>query len=169
MRVSHIALDLSVQDLNSILAEWVEKVPLRIVDIDEAGIRGQVRLWWWNIDFTARPSVHNSSEIAVDISAHKLVPIPPALVHLHLREAVKDAPPGVDVIRQTLTVHLPSLLRPFGLSLAVQELRTGHGCLHIVVDNVEWAQVRRWLSPPSVSRVAPGAADHNPAAASPGS
>ncbi|MCL6548188.1 MAG: hypothetical protein K6T30_04670 [Alicyclobacillus sp.] len=145
VRVSHICLDLDVRDLNTLLAEFLPEPDIRVVDIRTDGVHGHVRLWWWNIDFVARPCASGPAVIAVDVSAHKLVPIPSAIVHFHLREAMKDAPPGVDVIRQTLTVHLPSVLKPFGLSLEVQEFRAHDGYIRIVADNVEWNHAQRFF------------------------
>lgn len=137
MRLSHLALELSVSDINELLREVAPDLKVRITEIDHDGIHGQLKLLIWNVDFTARPSCSAEQEtLSIDIGARKLVPIPSPIVQRQLQEAVKDAPPGVDVIRQTLRVHLPSLLAPFGVSLKVKELRCGIGKVMLSVGDV---------------------------------
>lgn len=135
MRVSHVEVRLSSADLNDWMAELSPDLKARIVDISESGVHGQIRLLVWNIDFVARPSADWATDtITLEISAHKLVNIPSALVERQLKEALKDGPPGVEVLRQSLRIHVPALLQPLGVTLRVKELRCQVGYLVLVLE-----------------------------------
>jgi hypothetical protein len=138
VRLSQVIVYVSVDDLNRAIEELAPDAKARVVRIDGDGIHGEVRLWIWSIDFLARPSIGADGQVSIEVSAQKLVPIPSAIVERQLRMAVKDAPVGVDVIQQTLRIHLSSLLKPFGVSLALRELRTVDGYLRIAAEAVEF-------------------------------
>ncbi|WAH37024.1 hypothetical protein [Alicyclobacillus dauci] len=134
MRISHVNVQLSADDINGWITELAPDLKLRITDIKEDGVHGQLKILMWNIDFLARPHCYRErEEVAVEISAHKLVPIPAAIVQRSLQEAMKDAPQGVDVLRQILKVHLPSILHPLGIALKVEDFtcREGHVVLNV--------------------------------------
>lgn len=145
MRISHVTVDINTQDLNSLLEEFLPDSSVRIVDITESGIRGQVKLLLWSVDFIARPA-SGDDDVSLDISAYKMIPIPSALVQRSLKEAIKDAPAGVDVIRQSLRVHLPALLGPLGIDMTVRELRVYDGYLRVTVDNVQLPKLNALLA-----------------------
>ncbi|MBX6353557.1 MAG: hypothetical protein IRZ10_09510 [Thermoflavifilum sp.] len=138
MRISQVILHVSADDLNRAIAEFAPDTKARVTRIDSEGIHGEVRLWIWSVDLLLRPSVTADGQVAIEVSAQKLVPIPSAIVERQLRLAMKDAPAGVDVFQQALRVHLPSLLRPFGVSLALRELRTMDGYLRVAAEAVEF-------------------------------
>lgn len=127
------------------IAEFAPEAKITVTHVDESGIYGQVKLLLWNVDFVARLSCTAEGEVSIEVAAHKLVPIPGMIVNRQLREAVKDAPPGVDVIQQALKVHLPSLLRPFGASLGIQEIRTYSGYIRLKVDKVRLPNLKELL------------------------
>lgn len=152
MRISRVNIELSADDLNSLIEEFAPDAPIRITHITPDGLHGQLKLLLWSVDFTARvwcgvegegsavdaagSGVQDAersapSTVFVDVSAHKLVAIPSMIVERQLREAVKDAPDGIDVIRTTLRVHLPSLLQPLGVTMAMEALETVEGALRI--------------------------------------
>ncbi len=137
MRISHVRVDLSTDDINSLIADFAVDSNLRITDIREDGICGQVKFLLLNVDFIAKPSSGTEYEASIDIAAHKLVAIPGTVVNRQLREAMKDAPPGIDVIRNSLVVHVPSLLRTLGIGIKIRELRCYNGYLHVHVEDVE--------------------------------
>lgn len=137
MKIHHVSIDLSVDDLNSMVREFAPEAKIRILTIDSDGIRGQVKLLWWSVDFLAIPLNGSDGTVSVDISASKLVPIPPALVERQLKEAVRMAPSGVDVIQQALKVHLPSILSPFGIALTVKDISTDRGMLHVSIQSID--------------------------------
>jgi len=136
MRLSRVVIDVGISDLNEMLVEFMPDAKARVLDIQEQGIIGQVKLLLWNIDFVARPSSSKSDELAIEINASKLVPIPSAIVQRQLKEAIKEAPAGIDVIQQTLKVHLPSVLGPLGVNLAVRELSCHNGYVRLAVDGL---------------------------------
>lgn len=136
MRISQVSLQLSAEDLNAILVEFVPDAPVRVTAIEPDAIKGQIRLLFWHVDFIARPAVGLDSEVSIEISAHKMWAIPAAIVGRQLKEAIKDAPPGVDVIRQSLQVRLPELLRPLGIQLAITQFCALDGILQVTVENV---------------------------------
>lgn len=146
MRISTVSIELSTEDINSLLEEFASEARMRLTNISPDGIRGQVKFFLWNVDFLAKPSFGINSEVSLEVSAHKLVPIPPAIVQRQLKEAVKDAPPGVDAIRQALKVHLPSLLQPFGISLGLQSLECHEGFVRITVDSVQLPKLKELIS-----------------------
>jgi hypothetical protein len=146
VRISTVTIELSTEDINSLLEEFASETRIRLTDISPDGIRGHVKLFLWNVDFLAKPSFGIHSDVSLDVSAHKLVPIPSAIVQRQLKEAVKDAPPGVDVIRQALRVHLPSLLEPFGISLGLQELQCHQGFVRVTVDSVQLPKLKQLVS-----------------------
>jgi len=148
VRVSQVTIDLTSQDINEMIEEFAEDVKIQVTDIREDGIHGHVKLLLWNIDFTARPSTTGDGEVSLIVAAHKLVPIPSAIVERQLKSAVKDAPAGIDVIQQAIKVHLPSLLSPFGISLNVKELRAYQGFLRISVHGVQLPSLKQLLKPP---------------------
>lgn len=152
MRISRVNIELSADDVNSLIEEFAPDAPIRITHITRDGLYGQLKLLLWSVDFTAKvwcggendgstvgadgrgvPDAEGSvpSTVFVDVSAHKLVAIPSMIVERQLREAVKDAPDGIDVIRTTLRVHLPSLLIPLGVTMAMEALETADGALRI--------------------------------------
>jgi hypothetical protein len=137
VRVTHLTLDFTVDDLNQLLREFIPDSQLIITAIDRIGIRGQLRFMFWNVDFIARPFSPGADEVSIEITAHKLVPIPPAIIERQLREAIKDAPPGVDVLQQTLKLHVPSILEPFGVRLGIKELQTHEGFVRLAVSGLE--------------------------------
>ncbi|CAM3982075.1 hypothetical protein [Alicyclobacillus pomorum] len=143
MRISHVRVDLSADDINSLIRDFAVDSNLRITDIREDGIHGQVKLLFLNVDFIAKPSSGSEYEASIDIAAHKLVAIPGTVVNRQLREAMKDAPPGIDVIRNSLVVHIPSLLRALGVGIKIRELRCYNGYLRIHVDDVELPLFRK--------------------------
>ncbi|WP_206832696.1 hypothetical protein [Alicyclobacillus fructus] len=133
MRISNVSVRLSADDLNSMIAEFAPDVPLRITAIRPDGVHGQFRFLMWNIDFAARPTCNpERGEIALEISARKLVNIPPAIVQMSLQEAMRDAPNGIEVLRQSLRLNVASLLEPLGISLKLGAFTCGDGAL--VVD-----------------------------------
>jgi hypothetical protein len=136
VRISHICVDLTAEDINSLIADFAADANIRIVDVRPDGIRGQVKFLFWNVDFVARPSSDVEHEVCVNVAAYKLVAIPDVIVNRQLREVVKDAPPGIDVIRNSLVVHVPSLLRTFGIGLKVKELQCHDGFVRLDVEDV---------------------------------
>ena len=153
MRISHITLTLTADDINSILEDFVPDGQIRVVDIIPDAIRGQVRFLWWNIDFIAKPATGPDAEVSIDIAAHKMVPIPAAIVNRQLKEAMRDAPPGIDVIRQSLKVRLSELLRPFGIDMQVSEFEALDGRVQIAVDNTSLTQLNALLGVPKPNPV----------------
>lgn len=147
MRISQISLRLTVEDINSILHDALPDAQLRVTEIVPGTIRGQVRFLFWNIDFVAQPAVGPDSQVSIDVSAHKMVPIPAAIVGRQLREAIKDAPPGVDVIQQSLRVRLPDLLRPFGVQIAITTFHAVDNAIEICVENVSIPELQALLKP----------------------
>lgn len=135
MHISNVIIDLSIEDLNEFIADVAPDLKIHLNDIQPDGFRGHIKLLFWNIDFVARPSFTKNGEVALDVSAHKLVAIPGSIVKYQLKEAIKDAPPGIEVIQQSLRVHLPSILGPFGMALKVSELTMTPGMLRIGVEN----------------------------------
>jgi len=133
LHISNVTIDLCTDDLNSLIQDLAPDLKIRLTDIDDNGLHGHVKLLFWNIDFVARPAFTTSGEVALDVTAHKLVPIPGSLVQHQLKEAIKDAPAGIEVIQQSLRVHLPSLLAPLGMSLKVREITMMNGMLRIAV------------------------------------
>jgi hypothetical protein len=148
VRVSYLGIRLTASDLNESIAEFAPSIQLRINEIREDGMHGQLKFLLWNIDFVAQPSsLQDGSTIFVDVSAHKLIPIPSSLVQYQLKEAMKDAPPGIDVLRQTIKVHLPSILKPFNASLRVREFQCHQGYVSIVFEDCRVSDVRRFFEP----------------------
>ncbi len=146
MRVSQLGIRLTATDLNEAVAEFAPSVQLRVTEIREDGLHGQLKFLLWNIDFVAQPSaMQDGSTVYLDVSAHKLIPIPMTLVQYQLKEAMKDAPPGIDVIRQTIKVHLPSILKPFSASLRVREFECHQGYVSIVFEDCRVSDVRRFF------------------------
>jgi hypothetical protein len=143
MRISNVSIELSTEDINSLLDEFASEARLRLTDISPDGLRGQVKLFLWNVDFLAKPSFGIHSEVSLDVSAHN---IPSAIVQRQLKEAVKDAPAGVDAIRQALKVHLPSLLQPFGISLGLKSLECHQGYIRVTVDSVQLPKLKELMS-----------------------
>ncbi|WP_029422151.1 hypothetical protein [Alicyclobacillus macrosporangiidus] len=140
MRVSQISIVMDRDDLQEWMDELLPKSGVRILSITPEGIRGQVKLLWWYVDFLAVPSIPASDTVAIDISAHKLVPIPSALVQRQLKEAVRDGPPGISVMEESLRVHLPSLLAGLGVHLHVRHLGCEQGRVTVSVEglSVPW-------------------------------
>lgn len=137
MRIHQVTFNLTADDLTSMIHEFAPEAKFRIVDVSPNGIHGHIKLLLWNVDFIARPRSTEDGVVSLEISASKLVPIPPALVQRQLKEAIKDAPSGIDVIQQALKVHLPSILAPFAIQLNVRELRCGEGVLHLAVEDID--------------------------------
>ncbi|QSO47744.1 hypothetical protein [Alicyclobacillus mengziensis] len=137
MKIHHVSIDLSIDDLNAMIREFVPDAKIRILSIDSDGVRGQVKLLWWSVDFLAIPLNGSDGTVSVDVSASKLVPIPSSLVERQLKEAVKSAPSGVDVIQQALKVHLPSILNPLGIGLTVKDISTDRGLLHVSLQSID--------------------------------
>ncbi|MFD1675584.1 hypothetical protein [Alicyclobacillus fodiniaquatilis] len=138
MRISHVSLQLTADDLNQWVQELAPDVKLRISEIREDGVHGQLKFLMWYVDFVARPHCYRDrEEIAVEISARKLVPIPAAIVQRQLEEAMKDAPQGIEVLRQVLKLHVPSLLEPLNIGLNVRDFTCRDGRLLINVDDCE--------------------------------
>lgn len=137
MKIHHVSVDLSIDDINSLVKEFIPDAKIRILSIDADGIRGQIKLLWWHVDFLAVPDKTSDGIVSVDISASKLVAIPSAIIERQLKEAVKSAPDGVNVIQQALKVHLPSILNPFGVSLTVQDISTDRGLLHVSIQSID--------------------------------
>lgn len=136
MHLSHVEFQFSTQDINSLLTEVAPDLKARVVDIVEEGIRGQLRFLFWNIDFIAHPSCDAKTNcLLLDISAKKLVPIPGVVVNRQLQDAMRDAPSGVEVVRQSLKLHLPSILQPLGVGVDVKEIHMSDGMLRVVVEN----------------------------------
>ncbi|KPV44529.1 hypothetical protein [Alicyclobacillus ferrooxydans] len=146
MKIHHVSIDLSIDDLNSMIREFAPDAKIRILSIDADGIRGQVKLLWWSVDFLAIPLNGSDGTVSVDISASKLVPIPSSIVERQLKEAVRSAPSGVDVIQQALKVHLPSILSPFGIALTIKDLSTDRGLLHISINSIDLPSFRQLTS-----------------------
>ncbi|ACV57080.1 hypothetical protein [Alicyclobacillus acidocaldarius] len=138
MRISNIRVRLSADDLNSMIAEFAPDIPLRILAIQPDGVHGQFKFLMWNIDFAARPTCSaDKGEISIEISARKLVNIPPAIVQMSLQEAMKDAPQGIEVLRQSLRLNIASLLEPLGIALKLNEFTCAEGALVIDLARVE--------------------------------
>lgn len=137
MRIHRINLDLTADNLTSMIEQFAPEAKFRVTSITPDGIRGQIKLLLWSVDFTAKPMSTSDGMVSIEIGASKLVPIPPALVQRQLKEAMKDAPTGVDVIQQALKVHLPSILAPFGISLVIRELRLLEGFLHVSIGEID--------------------------------
>lgn len=136
VRISRVVIDLGIADLNEMLVDFLPDAKVRVTDIHEGGIIGQVKLLLWNIDFAARPNSSRPDELSIEVSASKLVPIPSLLVQKSLREAIKDAPNGIDVIQQALKVHLPSILNPLGIYVKIRELKCHNGFIRIGVEGI---------------------------------
>lgn len=150
MRISNVSFRLSAEDLNDIISETAPDVRLRITEIRDDGIHGYLRFLMWNIDFLARPySNRDRDEIAVEISARKLVSIPPAIVNRSLQEAMKDAPTGIEVFRQSLKLHVPSILEPLGVKLTVEDFACRDGHVTVSVSNCDLALLKGKLKLPS--------------------
>ncbi len=146
MRVSHVEIRLTAADLNELIAEFAPDIQLRIMDIQSDGLRGQIKLLLWNIDFIAQPSSRaEGDQVSIDVTAHKLIPIPGALVQRQLKEAIKDAPPGVEVLQQSIKVHVPSILKPFDASIQIREFACHSGYIAIVLDECRVQDVRRFF------------------------
>lgn len=137
MRVSHVTIDLTAADLTDLVHDFAGDDKIVFDSITESGIKGQIKLLLWSVDFVAIPSCTDEGEVSIEITAHKLVPIPSGIVERQLREAVKDAPPGIDVLQQALKVHLPSLLNPLGIAMSVRQLRTYDGFIRIALAEVK--------------------------------
>ncbi|MCL6633428.1 MAG: hypothetical protein K6T63_12450 [Alicyclobacillus herbarius] len=137
MRITHLTLDITVEDLNELLREFIPDSQLVITSIDRLGIHGQLRFLFWNVDFVAKPSSPNAEEVSIEVTAHKLVSIPPAIIERQLREAVKDAPEGVEVLQQALRLNVPLILQPFGVRLGIRELETHDGFVRIALRDLE--------------------------------
>lgn len=146
MRIHHISLDLTAGDLTSMVQEFAPDAKFRITTITPEGIRGQVKLLIWSIDFVARPNHGQHDTVSVEITASKLVPIPNSIVQRQLKEAMRDAPPGIDVIQQALKVHVPSILEPFGVELRIRELRCLEGFLHLSLEDIALPAFTRLMS-----------------------
>jgi len=148
MRISNVKIELTASDLNQWLAEVAPEVKLRIVEIKDDGIHGQFKFLMWNIDFLARPHCYvEREEIAVEISAHKLVNIPASIVQRSLQEAIKDAPTGVEVLRQILKLHVPSILEPLKIGLKVEEFSCRNGSIILQVADCELDFLKGLLTP----------------------
>jgi hypothetical protein len=137
VRLSHLTLDLTAQDLTELVRDFSVEDKIMFDTITEDGIRGRIKLMVWSVDFVAVPSCTEEGEVSIDITAHKLVQIPPGIVERQLREAVKDAPAGIGVLQQALKVHLPSLLSPLGISMTVRQLKCYDGFLRIALARVQ--------------------------------
>ncbi|MCL6455127.1 MAG: hypothetical protein K6T78_16095 [Alicyclobacillus sp.] len=137
MRIHQVSFNLTADDLTSLIQDFAPDAKFRIAEITPSGIHGHIRLLLWSVDFLARPRSSADGVVSLEISASKLVPIPPALVQRQLKEALRDAPNGIDVIHEALTVHLPSVLAPFDLHLTVRELRCGDGILHLTLEDID--------------------------------
>lgn len=146
MHIRRISVELDATDLNSIINEFLPEAPLNVISIDTEGIRGQVRFLFWKIDFVAMPYSLSSDELNIDVNAKKLVTIPTSIIQRQLREAMKDAPPGIDVIQQMLRIKLTPLLAPFGLSLQVEELQVVEGAVRIVLGGIHAQQIALWFN-----------------------
>lgn len=136
MRISRVVIDLGIADLNEMLVDFLPDARLRVTDINENGIIGQVKLLLWNIDFAARPNSNRPDELSLEISASKLVPIPSMIVQRSLRDAIKDAPNGINVIQQALKVHLPSILNPLGIYVKIRELQCHNGFVRVGLEGI---------------------------------
>jgi|GEM_PF-2776802 len=145
MRIRQISLEIDAGDINSIFADFLPDVPLRVTSIDQEGIKGQIHVLWWNIDFVAMPYSLTSDELNIDISARKLVSIPTSIIERQLREAMKDAPPGIDVRQQMLRVRFTPLLAPIGLSLQVEHVQPCNGYVQITLAGVGAKNVALWF------------------------
>lgn len=136
MRISRVVVDLGIADLNEMLVDFLPDAKIRVTDIHEGGIIGQLKLLLWNIDFAARPTSGRSDELSLEIAASKLVPIPSLIVQRSLRDAIKDAPNGIDVIQQSLRVHLPSILNPLGIHVKIRELACHNGFVRVGLEGI---------------------------------
>ena len=145
MRIRRITLELDTEDINSIISDFLPEHQLQVTGIDADGIRGHLRFLLWNIDFIARPYSRSSDELNIDVTARKLVTIPPSIIQRQLREAMKDAPPGIDVMQQMLRVKFTSLLAPFGLSLKVEELQSLDGFVRVTLSGIHAFNVGLWF------------------------
>ena len=146
MRISQLEFKLTTADLNELIYEFAPDVKIRITDIQEDGLHGQLKLLVWNVDFVARPSCdREKEELSLDISARKLINIPVQIVEHQLREAMKDAPQGIEVMRQTLKVHVPSILQPLGISLRIREFRCLNGVVTVAIEQVRVPDLKRLL------------------------
>ncbi|MCL6627392.1 hypothetical protein [Alicyclobacillus shizuokensis] len=143
MRITHITLDFTVDDLNELLREFIPDSQLVITGIDRLGIHGQLRFLFWNVDFVAKPCSPSPEEVSIEVTAHKLVSIPPAIIERQLREAVKDAPDGVEVLQQALRLNVPLILQPFGIRLGIRELQTHDGFVRMALRDVETPRLMR--------------------------
>lgn len=137
MRASHLTIDLTALDLADLVHDFIDDDKITFDTITESGIKGQVRFLVWNIDFLAQPSCNDDGEVSINITAHKLVPIPAGIVERSLREAVKDAPDGIEVLQQALKLNIPSLLSPLGINLSIRQLRAYDGFLRIALANLK--------------------------------
>lgn len=155
MRISNVSIKLTADDLNRWISEIAPEVKLRICDIQDDGIHGQFKFLMWNIDFLARPHCYRErEEIAVEISAHKLVAIPASIVQRSLQEAMKDAPSGVEVLRQVLKLHVPSILEPLRIALKVEDFSCRNGAVVIDVADCELDFLRGRITIPSADTAA---------------
>ncbi|EPZ50897.1 hypothetical protein [Alicyclobacillus acidoterrestris] len=146
MRISQVTIKLSADDINRMLQEFAPDVKLRIVEIRDDGIYGQFKFLMWNIDFIARPhSYKEREEVAVEVSARMLVPIPASIVERSLQEAVKDAPQGLEVLRQVLKLHVPTILSPFKIQLKVRDFSCHNGAVVIDVADCELGMLKGML------------------------
>lgn len=146
MRISNLDIKLTATDINELLEEFFPEVKIRITEIEEDGLHGQLKLLMWNVDFIAHPHADRDHEmVSLDVSAHKLVPIPTAIVERQLREAIKDAPYGIEVLREALKVHLPSILQPLGLSIRVREFKCYSGVLTLGVEQLNIPRIKELL------------------------
>jgi hypothetical protein len=137
VRIARMNFDLEAKDINSMIHEFAPEANVWVEEINQYGVRGHLKLLFWNVDFVAVPYSTDRDEINIQITAHKLVTIPPAIIQRQLQEAIKDAPEGIDVLSQMLRVKITSLLRPFGLSLEVEELQPYDGFVRVGLAGVQ--------------------------------
>lgn len=138
MRISHVCFQLTTDDLNGWLADLAPDFKLHIQEIRDGAVHGQLKFLMWNVDFVARPHCYKErDEIALEISAHKFVAIPVSIVERQLQEAMKDAPQGIEVLRQILKVHVPSILEPFNIHLKVTDFSCREGSLNIQIADCD--------------------------------
>lgn len=137
MRLSHLTIDLTATDLADLVHDFTDDDKITFDTITEGGVKGQIRFLVWNIDFIAQPSCNDDGEVSIDITAHKLVPIPAGIVERSLREAVKDAPAGIEVLQQALKVNVASLLSPLGVNVSIRQLKTYNGFLRIALADLK--------------------------------
>lgn len=138
MRISHVRFQFNVKDINGWLTDLVPDVKIRIQEIKGGAVHGQLKFLMWNVDFVAQPHCYNDrDEIAIEISAHKFVTIPVSIVERQLQEAMKDAPEGIEVLRQILKVHVPSILEPLKIHLKVSDFACRDNQLVLQIDDCD--------------------------------